>query len=141
MSFLISSFLDIGNLLLKVCNSYASAPEQFRTFSQEISSLNVVYQGVADQLQNQGGENNTLTLGEKNMADLKILHDGLQAFIKELEALLKRYQSLKEAKTFSFDRLQWGLEDLEGFRKRIPMHVCLLTAFNTSLMWYVHLPL
>ena len=122
-------------------SAYAGAPEQFRNFSQEILSLHVVVKTVEDQLRNRGPRNNTLTLSAKHTDDLKTLHDGLQTIIKELDALLKKYQSLTEDRFISFDRLKWGQEDLVGLRERILMHVGLLTAFNTSITWYVHVRL
>ena len=134
----IGDFLSVGTLVWNVYNAYAGAPEQFRNFSQEILSLHVVYKKVEDQLCNPGPGNNTLALSTKDTDDLKILHDGLQTIMEELDALLKKYQSLTEDHSVSFDRLRWGHEDLVGFRERIIMHIGLLTAFNTSLMWCVH---
>jgi len=137
----IGDFVGVGTLVSNVYSAYAGAPEQFRNFSQEILSLHVVFKIVEDQLRNQGPGNSTLTLSAKHTDDLKFLHDGLQTIMKELDALLKKYQSLAENHSISFDRLRWGQEDLVGFRERILMHISLLTAFNTSLTWYVHVRL
>ncbi|KAF8455123.1 hypothetical protein BGX38DRAFT_1169192 [Terfezia claveryi] len=130
----IGDFLAVGKLLWNVYSAYADAPEQFRNFSQEILSLHIVFKKVEDQLCNQGPGNSILRLSARDMDDLKILHDGLQTIMKELDACLKKYQSLMEDHSISFDRLRWGQEDLVGFRERILMHVGLLTAFNTSLI-------
>jgi len=127
--------MGVGTLVWNIYNAYASAPEQFRNFSQEILSLHVVVKTIEDQLRNQGPGNN---LSAKHSNDLKTFHDGLQTIMKELDTLLKKYQSLTEDHSISFDRLRWGQEDLVGFRERIITHVGLLTAFNTSLTWYVH---
>ena len=135
----VGDFLGVGTQVWNVYSAYAGAPEQFRNFSQEILSLHVVVKTVEDQLHNTGPGDITLTMSAKHMDDLKTLHDGLQTIMKELDALLKKYQSLAENHSLSFDRLKWGQEDLVGFRERILMHVGLLTAFNTSLMWYVHI--
>ena len=133
--------MGVGTLVWNVYSAYTGAPEQFRNFSQEILSLHVVLKKIEDQLCNPGPGNNNLTLSAKHTDDLKILHDGLQTIMKELDALLKKYQSLTEDHSISFDRLRWGQEDLLGFRERILMHIGLLTAFNTSLTWYVHVRL
>jgi len=138
--FSVGDFLGVGTLVWSVYSSYAGAPEQFRNFSQEILSLHVVFKKVEDQLRNQGSGNTTLMLSAKDTDDLKILHDGLQTIMKELEALLQKYRSLTENRSISFDRLRWGQEDLAGFRERILMHVGLLAMFNTSLTSYVHPP-
>jgi len=86
-------------------------------------SLHMVYKIVEDQLRNQGFGNNTLTLSKRSTNDLKILHDGLQAIMKGLGTLLKKYQSLTENRSISFvDRLRWGQERLAGFRERTLIH-------------------
>ena len=136
--FSVGDFLAGGTLVWKVYNAYADAPEQFRNFSREILSLHVVFKKVEDQLRNQGFGSNTLTLSANDTNDLKILHDGLQSIVKELDALLQKYHSLTENHSISFYRLRWGQEDLSGLRERIIVHVGLLTAFNTSLMSYVN---
>ena len=142
--FSIGDFLGVGTLVWNVYSAYAGAPEQSRNFSQEILSLHVVFKTVENQLLNQGFGNNTtsaLNLSAKNTDNLKILHSGLQTIVTELDALLKKYQSLTENRSISCDRLKWGKEDLAGFRERILMHVGLLTAFNTSLSWYLLAPI
>jgi len=136
----VDDFLGVGTLVWNVYSSYAGAPEQFRSFSQEILSLHVVSKKVEDQLRNQGSGNTTLMLSAKDTDDLKILHDGLQTIMKELDALLQKYRGLTENRSVSFDRLRWGQEDLVGFRERILIHVGILSAFNTSLTSYVHPP-
>ena len=137
LEFAAVDFLGIGTLVRNVYTAYTRAPEQFRKFSQEILSLHVVYNQVEDQLRNQGLGSNGLTLSARATDDLKILHDGLQTIVKELDALLKEYWSLTKSHGISFDQLRWGQEDLAGLRERIVVHVGLLTAFNTSLTWYV----
>ena len=85
-----------------------------------------------------GSGGNTFTLSEKEANDLKSLHGGLQTIMRELDALLRKYHTLTENLSISFDRLTWGQEDLSELGERIVVHVGLLTAFNTSLMSYVN---
>lgn len=137
------NFVRVGSLLWNMYSVYAGAPEQFRNFSQEILSLHVVFKKVEDYLRNQGfGDNitGTLTLSAKDANDIKILYDGLQTIVKDLDALLKKYKSLLENRNILFDRLRWGQRDLTEFRGRILVHIGLLNAFNTSLTWYVVFP-
>ena len=138
--FAVGDFLGVGTRVWNVHLAYANAPKQFRDFAHEILSLHVVFKKVEDQLRNQGFGNNTLTLSAKDADDLKILRDGLQTIVKDLDALLQKYRSLKENHSISFDRLRWGQEDLSGLRGRLIVHIGLLTAFNTSLMSYVKPP-
>ena len=139
----VGDFVGVGSLLWNMYSVYAGAPEQFRNFSQEILSLHVVFKKVEDHLRNQGfGDNitGTLTLSAKDANDIKILYDGLQTIVKDLDALLKKYQSLLENRNILFDRLRWGQRDLTELRGRILVHIGLLNAFNTSLTWYVVFP-
>ena len=115
-------------------------PRTVPKFSEEILSLHVVFKTVEDQLCDQGFKNKTLTLSTKHVDDLKILRDGLKTTLMELDALLKKYQSLIGNHSISFDRLKWGKEDLAELRERILVHVGLLTAFNLSLTRCVHIP-
>jgi len=133
---IVSSFLALGPLLLTLCNSYANAPKQFRDLSQEILSLHVVHNQVKAQLPTKGGHN-TPTLSANYTHDLEVLYDGLHTIIKDLGDLLEKYKSLTKNCSISFDRLRWGKEDIGELRQRILIHACLLSAFNTSLLWYV----
>jgi len=135
--------ITVGTLVWNVYTAYASAPEQFRNFSQEILSLHVVIRKVEDhlgisgtggqaagsQLRDSGGVA-CLSTNDKN--DLKILYDGLQMTMKELEDLLQKYQSLTAKRNF-MHRLRWGQEDLVGLRDKLRSNIALLTAFNTTL--------
>ncbi|KAF8417411.1 ankyrin repeat-containing domain protein [Tirmania nivea] len=142
----VGDVLAVGTLILKVYNAYEDAPEQFRNFSKEIRSLHVVVEKIEQQLctprpnrdqtsdaRPESSGNSTLCLSAKDAEDLKMLYDGLQAIVTELDALLTKYQSLASNPKISFDRLKWGKEDLEGLRGRIHTNISLLTAFNASL--------
>ena len=61
----------------------------------------------------------------------------MKGIMEELDALLKKYQSLSKNHSASFDRLKWGQEDFVGLRERLRSNITLLTAFNTSLAKYV----
>jgi len=87
--FSVGDFLGVGTLVWKVYRAYAEAPEQFQDFAHEILSLHVVFKKIEDQLHNQGFGNNRTNLCAKDTDALKILLDGLQSIVKELDALLK----------------------------------------------------
>ncbi|KAF8417407.1 hypothetical protein EV426DRAFT_645852, partial [Tirmania nivea] len=144
----VGDFVGVGTLVWKIYNAYAGAPEQFRNFSGEILSLHVVVRKIEDQLGmsgSEGGANSNAgpsrlpgcgsitSLSEEDKNALNILYDGLQTTMKELDNLLKKYQTLASNPIMSFDRLKWGKEDLASLRERILLSVSLLTAFNASL--------
>ena len=137
----VGDFLAVGKLVWDVYRAYADAPAQFRNFSQEILSLHVVFKEVDDQLRSQGSGNNTLTLSAKDSDRLTILYNGLKTIVDELDALLKKYQSLSpKYRSTLRDRFKWGQEDLVGLRDKVRSNITLLTAFNSSLAKYVTCP-
>ena len=106
----VGDFLAAGKLVWNVYSAYTEAPELFRNFSQEILSLHIVLRKVEDQLHTLGSDgaasgSQSLQLSTKDIDDLKILHDGLQAIMTELDELLKKYRSL-EASGKSIDRFK-----------------------------------
>jgi len=142
----------VGTLVWKVYTAYAAAPEQFRNFSQEILSLHVVVRKVEDQLGISSSDESAglsrlpdsgsvASLRTKGKNDLKILYNGLQIIMKELDDLLRKYQSLNLESTHSpIARLRWGQEDLVGLRDKLRSNIALLTAFNATLAKCVQSP-
>lgn len=149
----VSDILAVGALVRNVYNSYSTGPEQFRNLSQEILSLHVVIRKVEDQLGIAGPDetgsaetsrrqlrsHTVASLSTRDKDDLKILYEGLQNIMKELDDLLKKYHSLA-SNCSPIDRLRWGLEDLVGFRDKLRSNITLLTSFNATLARYVPLP-
>ena len=78
------------------------------------------------------------TLSTKDKDDLRVLYDGLQGIMKELDDLLKKYRNLESSHN-PIDRLKWGQEDLVKLREKIRSNITFLTAFNGTLAKYVHL--
>ena len=141
--FSVGDFLAAGKLVWDVYSAYKDAPEQFRNLSQEILSLHIVIRKIEDQLgisssdeAGSGGQLGT-ALSTTDKDDLKMLYDGLQAIMKELDDLLSKYRKLESSRN-PIDRFKWGQEDLVGLRDKIRSHITLLTAFNATLAKYVH---
>ena len=146
----VGDFLAVGKLVWNVYRAYADAPEQFRDISQEILSLHIVIQKVEDQLGISGSDaasgslasgsqpQHVKTLSTKDKDNLRVLYDGLQGIMKELDGLLKKYRNLESGHNL-IDRLKWGQEDLVRLREKIQSHMNFLTAFNGALMKSVHL--
>ena len=141
----VGDFIAVGKLVWDLYSAYTDAPEQFRKFSPEILSLYIVIRKVEDQLGISGSDGTAsgsqlpavASWSAKDKNDLMILYDGLQAITKELEDLLKKYKSLGSSRN-PIDRFKWKQEDLVGLREKIRSNVALLTAFNATLVKYVH---
>ena len=81
---------------------------------------------------------NVTTLSTKDKDDLRVLYDGLQSIMKELDDLLKKYRHLGSSQS-PVDRLKWGQEDLVRLGEKIRSNITFLTGFNGTLAKYVHL--
>ena len=139
----VGDFRAVGKLVWDVYRAYADAPEQFRNFSHEILALHAAMQKIEVQLgisdsdgwAASGSQLPAIThtsLSTKDMDDLKILCNRLQAIMKELDDLLIKYHDLVSSCN-PMDRLKWGQEDLVGFRDKIRSNISMLTAFNASI--------
>ena len=143
----VGDFLAVGKLVWSVYSAYKEAPEQFRNFSQFILSLHIVIRKVEDQLGISSSDETgsgtrsqppaVASLSTRDKNDLKILYDGLQTIMKELNDLLSKYRKLESGRN-PIGRFRWGQEALVGFRDKIQSHITLLTAFNATLAKYVH---
>lgn len=133
--------LTLCTAIYKVYTAYIDAPEQFRSFAQEILALHAVTTKVSEQLgisESVEKADASASLNEEDKKNLKVLYDGLQPIIKELDDLLIKYKALPSA-GITFDRLKWGFEDLAGLRDKVRFNVTMLTAFNAALAKYVPL--
>jgi len=145
--FKVRDILAVGTLVRNVYTAYAGAPEQFQNLSQEVLSLHVAARKVEDQLgisgyaetgvgsatvtrqPDSGGIGN---LSRKDKDDLRMLYDGLQTLMKEMDDLLKKSQN-SALHGNPIDRLRCGQEDLAELRDKVRSNITLLTAFNMRL--------
>jgi hypothetical protein len=101
--------------------------DDFRRLSTEVASLHVVLKETEVYMQ----EFTELDTSRKNR--LEILTSGCNDILKDLEKLLKNYESLGTQSQRTWDRMRFGLEDLADVRSRLVSNVTLLTAFNSTL--------
>ena len=145
MAPVVDIILQLCTSILRVYTAYKDAPEQFRSFAQELLALHAVTTKVSEQLgisESVETADASASLNEEDKKNLKVLYDGLQPIIKELDDLLIKYRALQSAGTIfdsKADRLKWGFEDLAGLRDKVRFNVTMLTAFNAALAKYVPL--
>lgn len=102
--------------------------DDFKKLSSEVASLHVVLKESEEYIE----EYTDLPASRKNR--LKILTDGCDGVLKDLEKLLKSYESLGTQSQRTWDRMRFGLEDLADIRSRLISQITLLTAFNSILI-------
>lgn len=105
--------------------------DDFKRLSNEVASLHVVLKETEDYV------HEFTDFDTSRNYRLKILTDGCNDILKDLEKLLNSYESLGTQAQRTWDRMRFGLEDLTDMRSRLVSQATLLTAFNSTLIKYV----
>ena len=94
----------------------------FRNISSEVLSLHAVLKESEE----------TLLVpppSPTSVARLRIVLEGCTHVLNDLQALVKKYESLGSKSKVTWDRMKWGTEDITEIRARLTSNVALLTAF------------
>ncbi|KAJ3793196.1 hypothetical protein GGU11DRAFT_423311 [Lentinula aff. detonsa] len=126
--------IGIGDVFLvskfawTIYKSCKDSGDDFKRLSNEVASLHVVLKETEDYL------NEFSDLDTSRRYRLRILTDGCNGALKDLERLLNSYESLGTQAQRTWDRMRFGLEDLADVRSRLVSQATLLTAFNSTLI-------
>jgi hypothetical protein len=115
-------FIAIGTLSWKVYKSCKGAPGSFKDISSEVLSLHVVLKEAEETVF-------AHPLSTTKQERLKAVGDGCHYVLTDLDALLKKYQSLGTQSKRTWDRMRWGAEDIAELRARLTSNTALLTAW------------
>ncbi|KAJ3863593.1 hypothetical protein EV359DRAFT_82217 [Lentinula novae-zelandiae] len=111
-----------------IYKSCKDSGDDFKRLSNEVASLHVVLKETEDYV------HEFTDFDTSRSYRLKILTDGCNDILKDLEKLLNSYESLGTQAQRTWDRMRFGLEDLTDMRSRLVSQATLLTAFNSTLI-------
>ncbi|KAJ3890783.1 hypothetical protein GG344DRAFT_48699 [Lentinula edodes] len=111
-----------------IYKSCKDSGDDFKRLSNEVASLHVVLKETEDYV------HEFPDFDTSRSYRLKILTDGCNDILKDLEKLLNSYESLGTQAQRTWDRMRFGLEDLTDVRSRLVSQATLLTAFNSTLI-------
>ena len=115
--------MAISGLAAKVYTAYKDAPGDYRNISDEVKSLRIVIDKAIKHLSDPTLSNNYLQEGQEVLT-------GCQNVLKDLEALIVKYNSLASANTSQvIDRIKLGTEDIATLRIRLISNTGLLNGF------------
>lgn len=123
--FSVGDFLAVGQLCWKVYKKCKDSPGNYTELSSEVGALHNVIKETEELLSQQG-----LTTGQT--VKLTTCRQGCEDVLKDLDKLLVKYESLGTNSRRTFDRMGFGMQDMNGIRLRLISNVTMLDAFNNA---------
>lgn len=120
--FSVGDFATLGQLTWTVYKACKDAPDSFKNISQEVLSLHAVLKELEETYAD-------ANLPAAQQSRLEIVGDGCRAVLKDLQGCVDKYNSLGTNSKRTWDRLQWGSEDIAELRSRLVSNTVLLTTF------------
>ena len=121
----VGDFLAVGRLSWSVYKKCKDSPGNYKELSSEVGALHNVINETEELLSQQD-----LTAKQKDK--LNVSRVGCEDVLKDLDKLLAKYESLGTKSQRTFDRMGYGLQDINGIRIRLTSNVTLLDAFNNA---------
>lgn len=125
--FSLGDFVTIPTLAWQVYKSCKDSSDDFKSVADDVVALHIVLREVEEHLKEQ-------PISNPRQAHLAALTRTCHAVLNDLEKLLEKYDSLGSQSRRTWDRMRWGLEDIDQLRARLSSSTSMLTAFNTSLI-------
>ena len=93
--------MAISGLALKVYTAYKDAPDDYRNIADEVNSLHIIINEAAQHF------GSTALSNKKQQGGTKIL-EGCQNVLKDLDALIEKYNALASANTSQVFQAWYG---------------------------------
>ena len=125
--FSVGDFLAVGKLCWSVYKKCKDSKGSYGELTGELSELYAVIKETEELVEEQ-------KFSERQLERLLSCQKSCDDVLKDLDALLIKYQKLGTKSQWTFDRLKYGIEDINGMRQRITLNVSTLDAFNNALV-------
>ena len=123
----VGDIMAISGLALKVYTAYKDAPDDYRNIADEVKSLHIIIEEAAQHFK-------STTLSDRKQQGGKEVLEGCENVLKDLDALIKKYNALASANTSQvFRRIKLGTEDIVTVRARLTSNTTLLNSFIQRL--------
>ena len=123
----VGDIMTVSTLALKVYSVYKDAPDDYRNIADEVNSLHIITEDAAQHFE-------SATLSNKKQQRGRGVLEGCQNVLKDLDALIEKYDALASANTSQvFQRIKLGTEDIATLRARLISNTTLLNSFIQRL--------
>lgn len=156
----VGDIIAVSKLAWKVYRSCQDSGDEFKALSGEVLSMHVLLKETADETELADSSSKQTATDSKHRkkkdkhkakkssppklkTDLVIILEGCNGVLADTEKLLEKYASLGSRAQRAWDRLRFGLEDINGLRTRFISNVTVLTSYKTELIRYAyfHIPI
>lgn len=118
----VSDVITLSTLAWKTYKSCKEAPNSFADISDETLALHAVLKQTEETLEE-------CQLKQPQKERLDMIYDGCKSILGDLNALIRKYESLGIQSQRTWDRMKWGLEDIQTIRTRLISNTVLLSSF------------
>ncbi|KAB5585677.1 hypothetical protein GE09DRAFT_33789 [Coniochaeta sp. 2T2.1] len=131
--------IGLGDIILltkfatEICRACKHSAEEFRTISAEVNNLRVVFEDIADII-----EQDKSALTQRRSERLADLIANSQSVLEDLHGELKHYSSLNTKTQKKYDILRFGFKNVAEIRMRIISTNTSLNSFYGSLSSHSH---
>ena len=124
----VGDIMAISRLALKVYTAYKDAPDDYRNIADEVKSLHIIIEEATRHF------DESTTLSNKKQQGGKEVLEGCRNVLKDLDALIEKYNALASSNTSKvFRRIKLGTEDIVTLRARLTSSTTLLNSFFQRL--------
>ena len=120
----LSDIMAISSLAIKVYTAYRDAPGDYRNIADEVNSLRIIIDQVAQHF-------NSTPPSDKVWKEGQDVLKGCQNILEELDSLILRYNTLASPGTSHniLQRIKLSAEDIATLRARLTSNTTLLSIF------------
>ena len=128
----VGDILAVGQLCWRVYKKCKDSPGNYAELASEVGALHNVMKETEELLSQQA-----LTTKQGNK--LLACRQGCESVLKDLDGLLVKYESLGTNSRRTFDRMGFGMQDMNSIRLRLISNTSLLDAFNNLCVGFASL--
>ena len=128
----VGDVLAVGQLCWKVYKKCKDSPGNYAELATEVGALHNVVKETEELLSQQA-------LSSKQENKLLTCRQGCESVLKDLDGLLVKYESLGTSSRRAFDRMGFGMQDMNSIRLRLISNVSMLDAFNNQCVGFASL--
>ena len=128
----VGDIMAVSRLALKVYTAYKDAPDDYRNIADEVKSLHIIIEEAARHF-----DESTTLRNKKHQGGKEVL-EGCQNVLKDLDALIEKYNALAPVNANAnagqvFRRIKLGTKDIVALRARLTSNTTLLNSFIQRL--------